>query len=213
MQAALEGRGADRLHHRFADRLADRRAHSPALHGRRGGPAVPRVRRNPGRHHHHFRRGLADPDADDVLAHSAPQPGRDSRAASIGRRSGSSTSMIGFYGRTLKVVLALPDPHPAGRPGHTGPDHLPLHRHSQGILPGAGYRRDPGHFAGARNPSRSRPWRRSSRSWRTSSCQDPAVESLSSFIGADGTNTTLNSGRMSINLKPLEPARPAAPPT
>jgi multidrug efflux pump len=33
---------------------------------------------------------------------------------------------------------------------------------------------------------------------------DPAVESLSSFIGADGANTTLNSGRMSINLKPLE---------
>jgi multidrug efflux pump len=33
--------------------------------------------------------------------------------------------------------------------------------------------------------------------------QDPAVESLSSFIGADGTNTTLNSGRFSINLKPL----------
>jgi multidrug efflux pump len=34
--------------------------------------------------------------------------------------------------------------------------------------------------------------------------QDPAVESLSSFIGADGTNTTINSGRFSINLKPLE---------
>ena len=33
---------------------------------------------------------------------------------------------------------------------------------------------------------------------------DPAVESLSSFIGPDGTNTTLNSGRFSINLKPLE---------
>jgi multidrug efflux pump len=32
---------------------------------------------------------------------------------------------------------------------------------------------------------------------------DPAVESLSSFIGADGTNTTTNSGRMSINLKAL----------
>jgi multidrug efflux pump len=32
---------------------------------------------------------------------------------------------------------------------------------------------------------------------------DPAVESLSSFIGADGTNTTTNSGRMSISLKPL----------
>jgi multidrug efflux pump len=33
---------------------------------------------------------------------------------------------------------------------------------------------------------------------------DPAVQSLTSFIGADGTNTTMNSGRFSINLKPLE---------
>jgi multidrug efflux pump len=32
---------------------------------------------------------------------------------------------------------------------------------------------------------------------------DPAVDTISSFIGADGTNTTTNSGRMSINLKPL----------
>ncbi|MBV9296245.1 MAG: efflux RND transporter permease subunit, partial [Acidobacteriaceae bacterium] len=34
--------------------------------------------------------------------------------------------------------------------------------------------------------------------------QDPAVESLSSFIGIDGINSTLNSGRVQINLKPLE---------
>ena len=34
--------------------------------------------------------------------------------------------------------------------------------------------------------------------------QDPAVESLSSFTGADATNTTGNAGRMSINLKPLD---------
>jgi multidrug efflux pump len=33
---------------------------------------------------------------------------------------------------------------------------------------------------------------------------DPAVQSISSFVGADGTNTTTNSGRMSINLKPLD---------
>jgi multidrug efflux pump len=32
--------------------------------------------------------------------------------------------------------------------------------------------------------------------------EDPAVESVSSFIGVDGVNTTLNSGRMLINLKP-----------
>ena len=34
--------------------------------------------------------------------------------------------------------------------------------------------------------------------------KDPAVDSLSSFIGPDGTNTTLNSGRIEINLKPIE---------
>jgi multidrug efflux pump len=33
--------------------------------------------------------------------------------------------------------------------------------------------------------------------------KDPAVQSLSSFIGIDGTNATLNSGRILINLKPL----------
>jgi multidrug efflux pump len=33
--------------------------------------------------------------------------------------------------------------------------------------------------------------------------KDPAVDSLSSFIGIDGTNTTLNSGRIQINLRPL----------
>ncbi len=32
---------------------------------------------------------------------------------------------------------------------------------------------------------------------------DPAVDSLSSFIGVDGTNTTQNSGRIQINLKPI----------
>ncbi len=34
--------------------------------------------------------------------------------------------------------------------------------------------------------------------------KDPAIESLSSFIGVDGTNMTLNSGRIQVNLKPLE---------
>jgi multidrug efflux pump len=39
--------------------------------------------------------------------------------------------------------------------------------------------------------------------------QNPAVESLSSFIGVDGTNTTLNSGRIQINLKPLNQRKSA----
>ena len=40
--------------------------------------------------------------------------------------------------------------------------------------------------------------------------QDAAVDSLSSFIGIDGTNTTINSGRIQINLKPLEERRISA---
>ena len=40
--------------------------------------------------------------------------------------------------------------------------------------------------------------------------KDPAVESISSFIGVDGTNMTLNSGRMQINLKPLKERKASA---
>ena len=38
----------------------------------------------------------------------------------------------------------------------------------------------------------------------TAILQDPDVVSLSSFIGVDGTNATLNSGRFLINLKPRD---------
>ncbi|ELY3985744.1 MdtB/MuxB family multidrug efflux RND transporter permease subunit [Cronobacter muytjensii] len=34
--------------------------------------------------------------------------------------------------------------------------------------------------------------------------KDPAVESMTSFVGVDGTNPSLNSARLQINLKPLE---------
>jgi multidrug efflux pump len=40
--------------------------------------------------------------------------------------------------------------------------------------------------------------------------KDPAVKDLSSFIGADGINTTLNSGRIQIDLKPFEERRESA---
>jgi multidrug efflux pump len=39
---------------------------------------------------------------------------------------------------------------------------------------------------------------------------DPAVESLSSIVGIDGVNTTLNSGRLLINLKPFAVRRQSA---
>src|SRR5580693_1085702 len=40
--------------------------------------------------------------------------------------------------------------------------------------------------------------------------QDPAVENLTSFIGIDGQNTTMNSGRIQITLKPLEERKDAS---
>ncbi len=40
--------------------------------------------------------------------------------------------------------------------------------------------------------------------------KDPAVQSLSSFIGVDGANMTANSGRIQINLKPLEERKASA---
>jgi len=40
--------------------------------------------------------------------------------------------------------------------------------------------------------------------------EDPDVESVSSFIGVDGTNTTLNSGRLLINLRPFGQRRRGA---
>jgi multidrug efflux pump len=40
--------------------------------------------------------------------------------------------------------------------------------------------------------------------------RDPAVASLSSFIGIDGTNATINSGRIQINLKPIDERKAGA---
>jgi multidrug efflux pump len=40
--------------------------------------------------------------------------------------------------------------------------------------------------------------------------EDPSVDNLSSFIGIDGTNTTLNTGRILINLKPLSARKVSA---
>jgi len=44
----------------------------------------------------------------------------------------------------------------------------------------------------------------------TAILQDPDVESLSSYIGVDGTNTTLNAGRMLVNLRPRDQRKSTA---
>jgi hypothetical protein len=91
MAAALQGRHADRLHHHLAHGVADCGADSAAVHGRRGGPAVPRVRGHAGHHHPDFGRGLAHAGADDVGALARPEP-KDPAGKGFGARCSASST-------------------------------------------------------------------------------------------------------------------------
>ena len=148
-------------------------------------------------------RRLADAHADDVRAHPAAAAAASSRGASTGPRSAVFERMIAFYGRTLKVVLRHQTATLLVAAGDARAHGPPLHRHPQGVLPRAGHGRHPGHHPGAADDQRAG-MAEKQQELATAVLEDPAVESLSSFIGADGTNTTTNSGRMSINLKPLD---------
>jgi multidrug efflux pump len=101
-----EGLRADRLHHHLADGLADRGADPAAVHGRRGRPAVPRIRHHAGGHHPDLGRGVADAGADDVRqAAQAPQPRRSARTRSSATAAKASTGSSRRYGRALNWVL------------------------------------------------------------------------------------------------------------
>ena len=54
----------------------------------------------------------------------------------------------------------------AGRGAHAGGDRAAVHRRAEGLLPGAGHRRDPGHLGRGADRSRSTRWRSTSRRWR-----------------------------------------------
>ena len=136
-----------------------------------------------------------------ILRHNRRTSSR--RASTAGRKT-YSIGMIAFYGRTLKVVLRYQTITLLVALATLVLTDRPLHLDSQRILPGAGHGRDSGHLAGAAIDLLRRHGGEAAARWRKIILKDPAVESLSSFIGADGINTTLNSGRISINLKPLD---------
>jgi hypothetical protein len=139
-----EGLRADRLHHHLADRLADRGADPAAVHGRRGRPAVPRVRHHARGDHRHLGGGLADAGADDVRAAGAPPPDANTRnrfdlapsAVQLDHRrydrglTGCWTTRADAVVVVLTLLLTV----------------LPVRRDPQRLLPGAGHRRDPGHL-------------------------------------------------------------------
>ena len=112
-------------------------------------------------------------------------------------------SMIGFYGRTLKVVLDF-----QGVTLIIALATLLLTIFLYIIIPKGFFPvQDTGVIQGISQAPQtigSKGMAEKQQELAKAILADPAVESLSSFIGADGTNTTTNSGRFSINLKPLE---------
>jgi multidrug efflux pump len=112
-------------------------------------------------------------------------------------------SMIGFYGRTLKVVLRFQTLTLLVALGTLVLTVFLYIYIPKGFFPV----QDTGVIQGISQAPASISFNAMAKAQQDLAniiLKDPAVESLSSFIGADGTNTTLNSGRMSINLKPLD---------
>ena len=133
---------------------------------------------------------LADADADDVRQHPATQARSAAGPASTARPSASSNAVIERYGTTLRWVLRHQTAtlsSPSARSALT--IYLYIDR-AERLLPGSGHRRDSGHFRRRRRRFPFRPWPSRQQELAHVILQDPAVESLSSFIGIDGTNTT-----------------------
>ena len=171
--------------------------------GGRRRPALPRVRDHARRDDPHLGRGLADARAHDVRqARQAPRararsrpgagrPGRSSTASSPGTprcSTGCSTarrsrSRVAVATLVLTVVLYILIP--------------------KGFFPV----QDTGLIQVITEGPQSASYEamvNRQQALAAEILKDPAVASLSSFVGVDGSNTTLNTGRMLVNLKPKE---------
>jgi multidrug efflux pump len=112
-------------------------------------------------------------------------------------------SLIGFYGRTLRVVLRYQTFTLLVAAGTLVLTVILYIEIPKGFFPV----QDTGVIQGISQASQSISFPAMEEKQQELAriiLKDPAVQSLSSFIGADGINTTLNSGRISINLKPIE---------
>jgi multidrug efflux pump len=111
-------------------------------------------------------------------------------------------SVIAFYGRTLQWVLGYQVATLVVAAATLGLTILLFFVIPKGFFP----IQDTGVIQGVSEAAQSVSFPEMSRQQQqltNAILQDPAVDNLSSFIGIDGTNTTLNSGRILINLKPL----------
>ncbi len=111
-------------------------------------------------------------------------------------------SVIAFYGKTLKWVLRFQTVTLLVAVATLGLTVLMFYRIPKGFFP----IQDTGVIQGVSEAGQTISFAAMSARQQALTkviLQDPAVDNLSSFIGIDGTNTTLNSGRILINLKPL----------
>ena len=105
MEAALQGRRRDRLHHHLDLGVAGGGVHPAAADGRHRRPAVPRVRGHGDADHRRLGDHLADPHADAVLA-LPEERARDARtAASTSCSSAASTRCSTATSAACDVVL------------------------------------------------------------------------------------------------------------
>jgi multidrug efflux pump len=111
-------------------------------------------------------------------------------------------TVIAFYGRTLKWVLGWPVATLLTAIGTLGLTIVLFVLIPKGFFP----IQDTGVIQGVSEAAQSVSFPDMAQEQQQLTriiLADPAVDSLSSFIGIDGTNTTLNSGRILINLKPI----------
>ena len=112
-------------------------------------------------------------------------------------------AMVGFYGRTLKVILRYQTLTMVVAAGT-----LVLTIYLYIVIPKGFFpTQDTGVIQGISQAPQTISFDAMAKKQQELDAvilKDPDVKSLSSFIGVDGINTTLNSGRISINLKPIE---------
>ena len=207
-RSGAQGLGADRLHHHLADDLAARGADPAAVHGRRGRPAVPRIRDHARGDHRHFGGGVADAGADAVRQAAeavAARPARRSR-----QRRPLLPLVLACYASALTRRARPSDPDAARRARR--PSCSPAISTStipKGFFP----MQDTGVIQGVTQASQAISFDKMAMLQQQLAevvLNDPDVESLSSFIGVDGSNVTLNSGRILINLKPHDKRKSSA---
>ncbi len=93
---------------------------------------------------------------------------------------------------------------PERGPRYAGAVDYAVGVYSEGLLPDSGQRHYPGDAAGAAVGVVRQHGTERQQQVSAAILNDPAVESLTSYVGVDGTNPALNSARLQINLKPLD---------